>query len=122
MENTAKVVPTDVAGALPGLTALTSPNFIVEKDGELYLAVAVLKYSEREAAAEADPEIKQRKQEGVAQVRQMFEEGLKAGNLDACEVQFTARATASSMVAFGEGDNLPPPGMNTEPPGMNTSP
>ena len=124
MENTAKVVPTDVAGALPGLTALTSPNFIVEKDGDLYLAVAVLKYSERDAEAESDPELKRQKQDGVAQVRRMFEDGLKNGNLDACEVQFAAKTTASSasMVAFGEGDNLPPPGMNTEPPGMNTSP
>ena len=127
MENTAKVVPTDVAGALPGLTALTSPNFIVEKDGELYLAVAVLKYSEREAEAETDPELRKQKQEGVAQVRRMFEEGLSNGNLDACEVQFAAKTarssmTASSMVAFSEGDELPPPGMNTEPPGMNTSP
>ena len=122
MENTAKVVPTDVAGNLPGLTALTSPNFIVEKDGELYLAVAVLKYSEREAEAETDAELRQRKQEGVAQVRQMFEDGLKNGNLDACEVQFAARTASASMVAFGEGDELPPPGMNTEPPGMNTSP
>jgi hypothetical protein len=118
MTNTVKLVPESVAKHLPGLTALTSPNFIVEKDGELYLAVAVLKYSEREADAERDPALKEQKKQGVAKVRRMFEEGLKASNLDCSEVKFAA--SASSILESGEGE--PPPGMNTEPPGMNTSP
>lgn len=123
MRNTAKLVPDAVARQLPGLPVLTAPNFIIEKDGDLYLAVAVLKYSEREADAEPDAELREKKKEGVARVRKMFVDGINADhtNLDCCEVEFAGK-TAESMVAFGEGDELPPPGMNTEPPGMNTSP
>jgi hypothetical protein len=119
MPNTAKLVPENVAQHLPGLTVLTSPNFIIEQDGDLYLAVGVLKYSEREADAERDPALKEQKKQGVAKVRRMFEEGLKSSNLDCCEVKFAA--SASSILESGEGDTTPP-GMNTEPPGMNTSP
>ena len=118
MRNTAKLVPDVAARQIPGLPVLTAPNFIIETDGELYLAVAVLKYSEREADAEPDAALREKKKEGVARVRKMFEEGLGGAKLDCCEVQFTS--TSASMTAFGEGDS--PPGMNTEPPGMNTSP
>jgi hypothetical protein len=116
MPNTAKLVPNAAAGHGPGLNVLTSPNFIIEKDGELYLAVAVLKYSEREAEAETDPRRKEEKKKGVARVRQMFIDGINSDhtNLDCCQVLTSAPA------AFGEGDTTS--GMNTEPPGMNTSP
>jgi hypothetical protein len=105
---TAKVVPGAAAGQLPGLEALTRPNFIIEMDGDLYLTLAVLKYSGREADAEPDPGKKDKKKKGVARVRKMFIDGINSPhtNLDCTEVQ------------FGEG----PQGMNTEPPGMNTSP
>ena len=120
MKRTAKLVPNAAAKQVPGLEVLTAPNFIVEKDGELYLAVGVLKYSEREAAAEADEALRRQKQEGVARVRKMFVDGINADhtNLDCCEAQFAS--TSASMLESGEGDT--PPGMNTEPPGMNTSP
>ena len=109
MAKTSRLVPIGAGGQLPqGLTVLHEPNFIIEMDGELYLTVAVLKYSDREADAEPDPGRRQRKKEGVARVRQMFVDGINSPhtNLDCTEVQ------------SGEGSA----GMNTEPPGMNTSP
>jgi hypothetical protein len=116
MPKTAKLVTNAAAGLGPGLNVLTSPNFIIEKDGDLYLAVALLKYSDREAEAESDPKRKEAKKKGVARVRQMFIDGINSDhtNLDCCQVLTSAPA------AFGEGDSTS--GMNTEPPGMNTSP
>ena len=109
MARTSRLVPIGAGGQLPqGLTVLHEPNFIIEKDGELYLTVGLLKYSDREAEAEPDPGRKQKKKEGVARVRQMFNDGINSPhtNLDCTEV------------LGGDG----PLGMNTEPPGMNTSP
>ena len=97
-----------------GLKALGRPNFIIEgADRKLYLAVAVLEYDEAAAAGDAA------KEEGVATVRRMFEEGVARQPLRACEVSGQADALAGPTL-MDDGDG--PPGMQTDPLGIQTSP
>lgn len=101
--------PDSVTVDPPGLTALGRPNFIIEAaDGTYYLTVALLEYSE--AAAGDDEE----KKAGVANVRRMFEEGVRESPRRACLVVGPPTSEAAGFAG-------PAPGVNTRPFGVNTN-
>ena len=103
--------PNNVTVSPPGLTALGSPNFIIEAaDGTLYLSVALLEYSESAAGGDAE------KQAGVANVRRLFEEGVAQQPLRACVVSGPS-AAAESLAPMDDTK----PGVNTRPFGVNTN-
>ena len=105
----ARLVPPGLTGHFAHRRAvLRNPNFIIESGNDLYVVLAVLKYSAVEAQQEPDLLKREQKVAGVATVRQMFETGIKSSHtlLRATDVQLA--------------DD--PHGVQTEPPGVQTNP
>lgn len=63
--------------------ALSDPHFIIQKGGDLYVTLAVVKYGAGATGSQAT---------GVAEMRRKFREGLESHNtaLVACEVSGTS--------------------------------
>jgi hypothetical protein len=94
----------------PGQDALGRPNFIVEmEDGFYYLTLAVVEYNEANTGGDA------RKEEGVANIRRLFEQGVAAKPLRACLVVAPAAPEAAGLAGLDGG-----PGVNTRAFGVNT--
>ena len=74
-----------VAGRKP---ALSSPSFIIEKDGRLYVTVAVVEYDAQ--AANITPEQKK----GVAEVQTLFTKAQQQGSVTACPIEPDVAAVA----------------------------
>jgi len=73
----------DVVRLVSELTALSKPNFLIEKDGRFYLALAVLEYDPDAARSEDE-------KRGIEEVQRLFTDCKVKGSLCACEVQAMA--------------------------------
>jgi len=81
----------DIVHVTKRTEALGSPNFVIEQNGRLYVAVAVLEYDPD------SPGISAEQREGVAQIRRMFERAAKEAPLTGAELDPSWIASAGCM-------------------------
>ncbi len=78
--------------------ALSGPNFVIEKDGKLYLAAAVLEYDPNGRELDDD------QREAINLLSRLFEEAYREAPLRAAVVQRRRR-----VMALNSGPGLPRP-------------
>jgi hypothetical protein len=79
--------------------ALSSPNFVIEHEGRLYVTLALLEYDPKA------PNLSAEQKRGVKQMQQMFKEARQRGSLNAAQLDAGWR----SIGPVNSGPNPPAP-------------